>query len=183
MAMAGNKKTKVDISGLVDSLVGTGRKIGNLGREMGKVANAAREFNEAVNRVGSVIDRDVRQGAIDELFSDPGVKLSRRSARTRSDRRRTDGLLDEADPRVDTTVQDRTRRVAETLASTGITAEEANAALSGAASGMRGETTPETGSGAQGPGTGSGRAKTDKVKEERCKIGERKFRTEDNSGE
>lgn len=178
--MAKDRTTiKVHAKDLVESLTGAGAAVKSLGQAIGKATTAAREFSQALGKVGSVIDRDVRRGAVDELFSSPDIRVGRTSKRTRQDKGRADGFLDEADPRVDTTDQARASRGG----GLGISAQEAADALAGVSSAMRDTTAPETGSGAQratGAATG---AKNSEVKEERCKVGDRRLRDEDDSTE
>lgn len=174
---------KAKAKDLVDTLVDSSRTLPNFGRAMGQASNAAREFNEAAGRIGSVIDRDARQGAVDDLFTSPEVRLGRQSKK-RKGNRRADGLLDEADPNVENEPLTRARRIAEAAAemsrSVGITTKEAAQAISTVMSASPSTSPPKK---AQGKARDDSGAETGKVREERCQIGRRKLRSEDNTTE
>lgn len=175
---------RADVRSAIESLGNLGQAIGSTGHLMGKAATAARDFEDAAARVGSVIDRDSRRGTVEELFNDPGVRVGRASEKVSSTKRRAEGLLDDADPTVETGNLTRARRIVETAGqmsrAMGISAQEATDALSSVMS--AGVSLPESQSPQERAPVATG-AKAGEVKEERCKIGTRLLRDEDDSTE
>ena len=124
--MARDKRIKAQAKELINGLGVATKAVGSLGRAMGKAAREAQEFNKSMNKVGSVIDRDIRRGAVDELFEKPGLTIRRETKRRRS-KRRADGFLDEVDPSVDTSAQERAIR--DISRASGFTKDEAKQVL------------------------------------------------------
>ncbi len=178
----GKIKTKRTASAkeLVDQITAFGTALKSAGHAMGRAVLAARKFGEDAHRVGSAIDRDVRQGQVDDLFAKPDMKIGRGSRRRSPSKRHADSLLDEADPLVDTGELRRSIRVSASVDGFGFSAQEAADALSQLAGGGN-TTAPVESRDAQRPAQAATGPKKGEVKEVRCKIGERQLRDEDNT--
>lgn len=174
-----NNKPKTPAKDLVDSMTVASNAIKSFGQAMGKAVVEAGRFSRAAHRVGSAVDRDRRQGKVDELFTKDDARVGRGSMRRSITKRRADSLLDDVDPSVDNEDQERWKRVAETAGevsrSMGITAQEASDVI---AAGMRADIAGASPS-PQRPAPVATGDQNVIVKEERCKIGQRRLREDD----